>query len=145
MLIDKELKSILKISIGVAVFIHVISIIVSFTGYDTFNKLIVDIKLFGRRCCSFWPFSHFIFYGILTYMFPSKWKEIFMIGLLWETYELIMSKLIPKNAITLDSVKSKIQYDETWWFAEPLDIFFNTMGISLALLIRHIQKNGKFF
>tara|TARA_B110000858_G_C17637834_1_gene396606 strand:+ start:208 stop:660 length:453 start_codon:yes stop_codon:yes gene_type:complete len=150
MLIDEKLKNILKICAFLAGFIHLkwlfgyISNRGTYIKSDLFNKLIIDIKLFGRKCCSFWPISHFIFYGILTYMFPSKWKEIFVIGFLWEFYEIIMSKIVIENTDIINN-DSNIQYSQTWWAAEPLDIFFNTMGILLALLIRHIQKNGKLF
>ena len=145
MIIDKELKNILKIFAIVAGFIHLKYVFVYFfhggnyIRNDIFNKLILDTKIFGRRCCSFWPISHFILYGIMTYMFPSKWKEIFVIGLVWEFYELLMSKIIIENTNIINS-DSNIQYDNTWWAAEPLDIFFNGLGILLALLIR----NGKF-
>lgn len=149
-MIDKELKGVLKISGGLVLLIHFTWLLLYILGNgkvtvtDKLNKLFVDIKIFGRRCCSLWPITHFIFYGILTYMYPAKWKEIFVLGLLWELYEFIMSKIFIQKTSVI-SKDSNLQYDETWWAAEPLDVLFNTLGIILALLIRHIQKNGKLF
>ena len=80
-MIDKELKSVLKISVGLGLLIHFKVLLMVILGNgkvtetDNLNKLIVDIKIFDRRCCSFWPISHFIFYGILTYMYPANGKK----------------------------------------------------------------------
>lgn len=133
--------AVLKIFITVAIFIHVKSVVgyllsgMNYTRTDVLNKMIVDFELFGRRCCSLWPISHFVLYGIVTYMYPKEWKFIFLIGLVWEIYEWMLSRFFIKNTNVIKS-DSNLQYNETWWAAEPLDIFMNTMGIALALLLK---------
>lgn len=102
--------------------------------YDLLNRQIVG-------GCSLWPITHVIAYGLITYMHPDRWFEIFIIGCLWEIFEYFMftffsGKIHGKNYYSLTrSSDNKLQYDTVWWSASSKDIIFNTIGISSALLI----------
>lgn len=96
-----------------------------------------------------WSVSHFLFFGLLAFLYPSHIGELFVISVLWEVIE---DGLAPTNSKQLIDCTKK--YDNSWqetfkvmwcdhaarekdyWYGKWDDIFFNSMGIILGYAVR---------
>jgi len=83
-----------------------------------------------------WAISHFMYYTILTYLYPEYWMLIFVIGCIWEIYEMFLQsnqpwyvKYIGNCTVTTDSST------KPWWYGQFEDIIMNTLGISFGKII----------
>ena len=111
---------------------------------DFLNIKIFDFTILGDSCCSLWHISHFILYTILAFIWPQYWYIMFIAGILWELFELLMSHLT-----TPEDVKSKLNEIKlnnnnfeyhTWWGASKKDILFNSAGIIFGLSLNYLLK-----
>lgn len=84
---------------------------------------------------TFWPTSHLCFYLICSFFFPDYWFFLYMVGFLWEVFEIVYS-----------SIKVRLKQSTSYWFARYFDLLMNGMGVgigtSLGMILRHYQ-NGK--
>ena len=107
---------------------------------DKLNKKIMNIPIFGKNCCSWWPISHFVSFFIWALIWPQYWQHLFGLGVAWEGIEYIFKLLTtPKN----QELKFKrtrvgdgtVEYEQ-WWSSSKKDVVFNGMGILFGLLVR---------
>lgn len=102
--------------------------------YDILSKNynFTNIKLLNNYLDG-WALSHFILFFILTYIYPSEWKFLIIVGILWEITEYILST---KNFHYIYNHK----YNENFWYARYQDIIMNILGILTAFTILKINK-----
>ena len=83
-----------------------------------------------------WSLTHLFYYFMLTYICPKKWKIIFIAGIIWEIIESILGtpSMITRNMHTTD------ESDKVWWYGKVSDVFVNSIGIMIALYIKHKQN-----
>tara|TARA_R110002072_G_scaffold144137_2_gene290224 strand:- start:4970 stop:5392 length:423 start_codon:yes stop_codon:yes gene_type:complete len=95
---------------------------------------------FNDCCCSWWPISHFVLYGILAYLYPHKWKFIFLIGLAWEIYEIIFFTYFERKGVyhVIQSPSGKLIKNGNPISATLTDTIFNGAGIVTALALRKV-------
>ena len=103
---------------------------------DPMNNIVFEWNWL-ENCCSMWPISHFIAFAIISFFNPNCEKMLFILGVVWELFEVLMNyifrgTLIKQPMITGDNV----QYSEIWWAGSFKDIFFNTLGIILGRTLR---------
>jgi len=102
----------------------------------------ITFKIFDKYY-SLWPVSHLLIYILASLRFQKLNQKIFLffIGIIWEIIEEKLSYIIKldkedktfkkKHAI---KIKGKLQY-ENWWSGTFSDIIFNTLGITIGILI----------
>lgn len=95
-------------------------------NYNPTNYKFLDNYLDG------WGISHFILYGVITYIYPKYWLFIFMIGVLWELFEYFLENNPKLNCYVLDDNTIKQKY----WYARYQDVIMNLLGILTALIIK---------
>lgn len=74
-----------------------------------------------------WGLSHFAFFALLGYLFPSKVLFSFVLGVLWELVEYSMKDrpfYLSKCNYTLKTHKG-----EGWWYGRWQDIVMNSFGL----------------
>ena len=135
----KETKC-LFIFISIAIAIIIYGCILHFTkSSDFLNKKIINIELFNKPCCSWWPVSHFILYFILGFLYPDYQFEFIMIGIGWELIEHVsspISKLMRANNENL----TDIEYT-SWVSGSFNDIIFNIIGLYTGIILNRLCKN----
>jgi hypothetical protein len=73
-----------------------------------------------------WGITHFIFYGLLAYMFPKRIILIFLLGVAWEIIEVIFKD----HPFYLSECKYEITTSHGgWWYGRWEDIVMNSLGI----------------
>lgn len=87
-----------------------------------------------------WGILHFIFYGVLAYMYPKKYCLLFIWvgGIIWEIVESIFKDhpfYISKCNYTFDTDKG------SWWYGRWQDIVMNSAGMLCGYYIR----KGRYF
>ena len=95
--------------------------------YNFTNYKFLDNYLDG------WGISHFVLYGIMTFIYPKYWLFIFIIGILWELFEYYLEHNLILNCYVLNDSNIKQKY----WYARYQDIIMNTLGILVALLLKN--------
>jgi len=79
-----------------------------------------------------WGLSHFIFYGILGYLFPQKLIFISLVGIGWELTEMIFKD----HPFYISKCKYVTSDNEPgWWYGRWQDIVMNTLGMVLGASI----------
>lgn len=114
------------------------ALFIVFWGYIRCKFTINDPLLYQFKI-SGWEMSHFIFFLILTLLYPSEYRLIFTLSVCWEVFECILS-VIPPNY--LKSAGNYCPRDDqmyngqtSWWCGNPMDLIMNSGGILLGLLI----------
>lgn len=101
-----------------------------------------------------WGVSHFLFYFVLTLIFPARWLFIFVIGVMWElleytfmSMEFMKCKIRDIEIMKIEEhFKSEVVVDDDrggsglWWKGRWQDIVMNSLGITLALSIRYAAQ-----
>jgi len=80
-----------------------------------------------------WGIAHFIFYGMLGYLFPSHWVFITVLGVMWELVEMMFKEhpfYLSKCSYDTDASKK-----EGWWYGRWEDIIMNSLGLSLGIML----------
>jgi hypothetical protein len=83
-----------------------------------------------------WSATHFVFYGVLAYFYPSWPSLVFIatLGVIWEIIETIFED----HPFYL----SKCNYNVTtedgkgWWYGRSSDIVANTLGMACGVALR---------
>jgi hypothetical protein len=106
---------------------------------DPLTKTIGPVSL--NRFLDGWGISHFIFYGVLAYMFPDKKSLIFIaaLGVAWEIIEVIFKE----HPFYLSDCKYPPQTDSGagWWYGRWEDIIMNSLGMLTGVILRHNLKH----
>lgn len=84
-----------------------------------------------------WSISHFLFFALLGYKYPSQFRVATLMGLLWEGFEWctsntqikILSKMRGLSLCHSDS-------GEHWWYSKYTDIIMNISGFLIGKAIR---------
>ena len=106
------------------------------TNEIIFNSPIIH-KLFGEKCCSIWPASHFIMYSIIGYVSPKYFYLWFLLGILWELFEFCIGNTFYKDKIKKNN-DIKFEYGDIWMNGSFKDILFNTLGLMFGIFIHNI-------
>lgn len=104
---------------------------------DTMNVKVFDAP-YLENCCSWWPISHFILFGILAFVFPKCWKILLVMGVLWELFEMLMKAIFGQKSQPMRTGDNNVEYSD-WWAGSWKDIIFNSAGIITGLTIRHLS------
>ena len=102
---------------------------------DPLTKSIGPASL--NRFLDGWGITHFMFYGVLAYMFPDKRSLMFIAGLgvAWEIIEVIFKE----HPFYLSDCKYPPQTDadgDGWWYGRWEDIIMNSLGMATGYIIR---------
>ena len=76
-----------------------------------------------------WSLTHVVLYFMLAYIYPKKWKIIFITGVIWEIIESAIGTPLCRT-IRQSGVL------DCWWYGKISDVVVNSIGIALALLIK---------
>ena len=127
--------------------------IMTYSKYRCKNPNFIDPLTNGSSLCSFcdgWSISHFMFYGLLGFLYPTRMKLIMSLGVGWEMFEWAVSHTDVKILNVFRGVSQcKITsgegegeggggdarpdtIDEHWFYAKPTDIMMNFMGFYLS-------------
>ncbi len=84
-----------------------------------------------------WGISHFLFYGVLAFMYPDR-KSLILIaslGVAWEIIEIIFKD----HPFYLSDCKYTLQTDkgEGWWYGRWEDIVMNSLGMLTGVMLRN--------
>lgn len=87
-----------------------------------------------------WGISHFLFFALLGYMYPTRNTLIFifLLGVLWE----IIESLAKDHPFYLSKCNYTITTDDGagWWYGRWQDIVMNTCGMFLGYaLAKHFK------
>ena len=135
---------VLLFSVGASILIYffILEIILKkdSSDSDVLNKKIVNAPFLGKNCCSTWPISHVVLYAICAYIWPHKWKELFVMGLIWEFIEWVAG-ILQSNSIRPTTFNSPSEHDDSieykqWWSFKYSDILFNLIGIIIGLCLK---------
>ena len=84
-----------------------------------------------------WGWIHFWFFAMLSFLFPTCWKELFAAGLIWEIIEMMFKE----HPFYLTDCHSSIHENKAgWWYGRWEDLVMNSLGILLGLYLynRHV-------
>ena len=79
-----------------------------------------------------WSVSHVVCYCLLTTMNPQEYREIFLMGVLWEAFEWYSEHVRPS---ILDGWGFCSTDNRVWWYGKVTDILCNAIGILIGLQI----------
>ena len=84
-----------------------------------------------------WGIAHFLFYGMLGYLYPSRWLFITICGVAWELIETVFKDHPFYLSKCNYSTDSKQAGEAGWWYGRWEDIIMNTMGMVLGIALSH--------
>ncbi len=85
-----------------------------------------------------WAMSHFVFYATLGYFYPQHYIAIFIMGVIWELYEMFLQSEQPWYVKYIGNCN--VGTDQTtspWWYGQYEDIIVNGTGILLGVYLSH--------
>ena len=110
---------------------------------DVMNRRVFNLNVFNSSCCSWWPISHFLFFMVLGFLFPSCDIPVISAGILWEIAEEILSIILnyreTRHVVTVET--GNLQYRDSWWAGSLQDIFFNIAGFYFGKIISTMLFN----
>lgn len=114
---------------------------------DFMNHKLIDTDNYFGKCCSAWPFSHFVLFFILGLLFPDCDIPVIIAGVGWEVIEHFIALSFRKrdlmNAVRKDN---QMQYQESWWAGSVQDVVFDIAGFyagkAAAKMGVNIKING---
>ena len=143
-MIRKECRKILMIMgcVMVLIFAYWVLLIILFgirdmTHYDFLNQRVMDNPFTGSPL-SCWPFTHFVLFMILGWMYPTCLEWLFGIGVTWELIEMTMASLFSQPYHFIRTTES-VEYPN-WWAGSTLDVGMNTIGLAVGWMLS--QKLG---
>lgn len=99
----------------------------TFSKNDVMNRRLFTIRIFGEKCCSLWPLTHFVLFFVIGMVYPNCFWYAMAAGIIWELIEG-MTPALPVVGPLADS----LEYPD-WWKPSPKDILFNAAGFLAAL------------
>ena len=143
--ISKDLRNlyITLISLAISIILYFIIMKRKFKNKishnDPLNKKVLNLPIFGKNCCSWWPISHFVAFLIFAYIWPQYWYHLFGLGVLWEVVEWIFKKCSTPKGEVLKFKRTRVgngqvEYEQ-WWSSSSKDVIFNSAGILCGLLL----------
>lgn len=85
-----------------------------------------------------WGIAHFLFYGLLGYLFPSRWIFITLLGIVWELIEMTFKE----HPFYLSKCAAYATTDKPggWWYGRWEDIIMNTAGMLTGIYMSPFRK-----
>ena len=111
----------LKFLLGTYFFTGILIFFIVMIRTFFYDKFLKDIIVFYN--IKFFTISHFIMYFLLGYYASKYWYISFILSILWEYFEIYLSKKNIKISGNLEG-----------------DIFVNTMGLLLGMYLRKYIK-----
>ena len=77
-----------------------------------------------------WSISHFCWYGIMGYMFPTRPIAVLGMGTTWEAIEWILGETRPAIMGGFGDCPNNINAkgNEKWWYGRGSDLIVNALG-----------------
>lgn len=114
------------------------------------NGDFMNVRIFNvpqlENCCSWWPVSHVVLFGILGALYPEYWLQLLTLGAAWEGIEVILSYLTrsQRQSIRSSDRSNKIEYSKDWWAGSFKDIIMNILGFIIGAGIAGMfLENGR--
>ena len=83
-----------------------------------------------------WALSHFIFYMILGYMYSDNYIALFIMGVIWELYEMFLQSEQPWYVDLIGNCNVGTDQKTTpWWYGQYEDIIVNGIGIMVGVYL----------
>ena len=131
---------------SIYIFVICILCVLSIIAYGTYRCKTPDFQdpltgsFFEGEAKNFmdgWGMIHFVFYGVLAYLFPRKLPLIFLFGVAWEVIESIFHD----HPFYISKCNYNLSTDQQagWWYGRWQDIVMNSCGMALGYLIRMNQ------
>jgi hypothetical protein len=136
-----------KVHIDILKIFCIIGLIVLILSYFKCKKIISDKYDILTKSYNFtnykflneyvdgWGLSHLLLYGIMTFIYPNQWHFIFLIGVVWEIIEIILSYIPIFKCYLLNYGRGQVT---EWWYARFEDIFMNWLGIIIGYYLKTI-------
>jgi hypothetical protein len=105
------------------------------TFEDPFTRSIIDVNPWNQFLDG-WGLLHFWMYALLAFYFPSCWKEILFIGIIWEVIE----SLFKDHPFYLTKCDIEFENRQGWWYGRWEDIVMNSLGVAFGLWL--FQRGG---
>ena len=104
--------------------------------YRSMNPNYVDplMTKIGIGDLDIWSITHFFWYGLMGYVFPTRSIEVLTMGATWETTEWILGKTRPAIMGGFGDCPNNINAkdNDKWWYGRCSDLVVNTVGFFLA-------------
>ena len=123
----------------------ILGIIFKLTGRDRMSETVFESEWIGSLCGEnglycYWPLTHFILYLVLGIGCPKIFPYLFLVGIMWELFELIIGKVVLKIKGPRNPDK-KTQYGHNWISGKYSDLMFNGLGLLLGVIIRKVYDS----
>lgn len=107
---------------------------------DPFTKCIAGNNYLSRYIDG-WGLLHFWFFAMLSYVFPTLWKQLIIAGILWEIVEMIFKE----HPFYLSECNLDTDKGEGWWYGRWEDIVMNSLGIVVGFYLHKIKTPFSIF
>ena len=119
-------------------------------------KLKVELFTVDKFSVDWWSISHFLYFGLFGYLFPTYLGELFIIGIVWEILEDCLSAKQTTQMIDCSKKYTGIRKhfhhfscnlmarNDDYWYGKSSDIFFNSMGLIIGFYLKMMSSNGEF-
>lgn len=127
-------KNFLKIPLSLWLFFLVVLVYIGCFGkFYAYLNPNDELRFGDKGWMTKWPTTHILCYMIATMLFPEYWFGIFLIGVLWELFEIIQSYFF----------KLKSGKEDAYWYARNYDIILNSIGIGFGLSLSMLWRTRK--
>ncbi len=77
-----------------------------------------------------WSISHFCWYGMMGYVFPTRTIEVLGAGAIWEAIEWFLGKTRPAIMGGFGDCPNNIntRHNDKWWYGRSSDLIVNALG-----------------
>ena len=114
----------------------------------------------GRLRVTLWSLSHFLFFAILSFFYPDRWKLMITMGVLWEILEHMSELMGRRESPPSSPFMRALHYISTcsrksegvteggggsaalrgregaaWWRSDGKDIVFNCIGVTVGVFL----------
>jgi hypothetical protein len=87
--------------------------------------------------------SHFMIYVVIGLFFPYQWTPALVIMVLWELFEILISKVLALKQIVLKYWFVPERYWNEKWINKTFDIIFNIAGFIVGSYIAQKIKSKR--
>lgn len=82
-----------------------------------------------------WAISHFLFFFIITALYPSHFLLLQIGGILWEMAEFLNET----HPFYLTKCDSETNEEEKWWYGRKEDLLMNFLGGLIGLMVPNVN------
>ena len=118
------------IALGIVMIPTLLKMTKSHNEFKKYHHAATDTVITIGKCkLDWWSVTHFMLYIILGFAFPHYWKLLLICSISWELLEYFTGCL--EKSI-------KDEKDIIYWCGKWSDLFVNTSGFIVGLIIRYI-------